>query len=200
WDKLFALYDRLLEEEKNVPSRVELLRRRAVLVEERRGPEAAFPEFAKAFLEAGRHEELRADLERIAEKSGLWRDLLAVYLKSLDRTEGDANSNDILQRAAEIAEENLGLKAVAEKCYRQLLDFDGASAVALGALERIYSEGGDDAALLDILERRASHAREAKVLLDLFRRAGDLAEHRLARPAVAIEKYEALLDLSPDDA
>src|SRR5438874_1943537 len=78
WAKLFSRYERLLNEEKDVATRVDLLRRRAVLVEERRGPEAAFPEFAKAFLEAGRHDEVRGDLERIGEKAGLWRDLLAV--------------------------------------------------------------------------------------------------------------------------
>jgi tetratricopeptide (TPR) repeat protein len=199
WDDLFDLYDRLLQDEKDPGTRVDLLGRRAALIEERRGPEAAFPEFAKAFLEAGRHEAIQGELERIAARSGLWRDLLTVYLRSLDRTQGDAVSNQILLRAAEIAEENLGLKAVAERCYRQLLDFEPGHGGALGALERIYTESGDDAALLGILERRATRTQDSAALAELLRRSGEIAEHRLSRPVVSIDKYEALLVLDPDD-
>lgn len=237
WDKLFKLFERLLDADvMEDDARADLLHRKAALVEERRGPEAAFPEFAKAFLESQR-DACRVELERIASRAGLWRDLLQVYLRSLEGSKGDASGNAILQRAAEIAEENLGLKAVAEKCYRQLLDFDTGNADALTALERLYVESGDDASLLGILELRITLAQErlaeenlagekpaekgdagaagklaeagtegdeglggaAAALRTLYARAGDIAEHRLGRIPVAIEKYEALLRVAPGD-
>lgn len=200
WDRLFKLYDRLLKEDLGADARASWLLRRAGLVEERRGPQAAFPEFAKAFLDGGRPDSVRERMEAIASRAGLWRDLLQVYLRSLEGSKGDATGNAILRRAAEIAEEHLGLKQVAEKCWRQLLDFDLGNEDALAALERIHIEAGDDAALLGILEMRIDLTLEPDVLRTLYARAGDLAEHKLNRVPAAIEKYEALLKVSEGDA
>jgi tetratricopeptide (TPR) repeat protein len=134
-------------------------------------------------------------VERLAESTGKWVEVTALYQKIVDQIPDGDIQQDVRLRVGELAKKKLGDSALAIAEYKKALDARADDRRAMIALEELYAEANDSPSLLEILKLRVEHAEndgEKKTLL--FRQA-ELQKGPLGDAAGAIATYEAILDV-----
>jgi tetratricopeptide (TPR) repeat protein len=97
----------------------------------------------------------------------------------------------------EIAEVQLELRdrVGAALTYSEVLDRQPANAVALDALERLFTEEEEWARLVEVIEHRIGVTTEARAKAALWRQFGELQRDKLDEPTRAIASFQSVLDL-----
>ena len=97
----------------------------------------------------------------------------------------------------EIAEVQLELRdrVGAALTYSEVLDRQPANAVALDALERLFTEEEEWARLVEVIEHRIGVTTEARAKAALWRQFGELQRDKLSEPHRAIASFQSVLDL-----
>lgn len=191
--------------------RVELLHRIAELYEIALDDTAhAFESFSRALAEEPGNATTQAELERLAATAGSFEALASVYearVASFCEGRGEERPSDdevpiatqLLTKAAQVREENLGDIESAIAHHQRVLRFDPTHLGAANALERLFQQTERyellsellliKAAMLDIPDEQKEH---------LFRAAA-LEEELLERPLRAIDVYAKILDVDSED-
>jgi tetratricopeptide (TPR) repeat protein len=127
-----------------------------------------------------------------------WEELAQVLLTRADRAATPAAARDIRAEAADIFDTRLNDASRARDLYELIFEQDPGHAKASEALSRIYQRISDHAGYAKILERRADALRgEAKV--EAICKLADLYEDQLNDHAEATRRYEAALELDPQN-
>lgn len=145
------------------------------------------------------NEEAHAALLRLFEAGGHWRKLLALREAELDRALDEAARERTRFAIAQLQEQRLGELDQAIASYEAILTLRHDAREALEALARLYQRQERPKELAQTLEKRLELAVDGPERAPLLAHLGELAMGPLADPALAVERYRALLEVAPED-
>ena len=199
YEKLAPLYEQRLQHIDDTYLRAETLSKLARIQEEKLGQSpTALMTYGRAFREVPSQEDVRAELERLAQQHEAYDELIAIYEDTLD-----AGVSDPLVRGALHA--RLGELFVNERDevkpaithLESVLEIDEYNMDALELLDSLYQLEQRWTDLADILERRISLASPEHVAQARFR-LGHLREREFNQPLDAFDLYRQVILEQPD--
>ncbi|HZU84496.1 MAG TPA: protein kinase, partial [Polyangiaceae bacterium] len=137
-------------------------------------------------------------LAGIYRKAQQWPELAGVLVARAGACGASPRARDLRAEAAEVFEEKLEDDARARELYAQVLAEDPAHAKAVDGMARVADRAGDFRALVAVLERRAD-SRRGRERADVLLRVADIYEERLEELPEATRRYEAVLEIDPQD-
>jgi golgin subfamily B member 1 len=193
-----------LEGAENDTDRRELLRRIAVLRDERlRDDAGAFETLARLVPLDPTDAAARERMTEIGRRLSAHDRLADVLAQTAAATDNPALRSEISMQVGQIYESLLGDHGKAEAIYRLALGIDPKDpALALPparALERLYEVSGNHVALADILQIEVALEENVDLRRDLLARLGDLCEAVLDDPRRAIEAWRHRIEDEPSD-
>jgi tetratricopeptide (TPR) repeat protein len=187
------------------PEAAALMARIAGITEERlHQPEDALRDFRQALRLDPADVRNREHVERLATELGRFEDLAAAWEEAFLAADEDnlALRGELLRRAAELYDQQLGDPDRARDAWKRLLDLDPTSldtarpaAVALARLYELGEQWGD---LIDVLRRQAEWADPAERKEILFR-VGMIQQDLLSDSGAAIATYREILEADPEE-
>lgn len=178
------------------PATAQLAQRTGELFESQGNTDLALQFYRRAYAFAPEEQQYAFDaIDRLLSQANRAAERVSLYRDSLQyRTEVEARAAT-LHAIAKIEEDALGQFDAAIATYQSILEDDEADAIALDALERLYTRLERFRDLADLERRRATLSAlpedEAKWRLAL----GRVLKDKLSEPASAIDEFEAVLGL-----
>ncbi len=147
-------------------------------------------------LDEGQVEALRA-LARLHEGRREWDDLIRV-LETLAPLEPGEEVQTRL-RIAEVLEREVGDEERAIEAYEAVLSLEPTQATALEHLQTLYGKHNNWKGLAQVFERLLDYSSETPDRILFCERLGLLYEKALGDKAAALEYYQRILDMTPED-
>ncbi|MFH1130436.1 MAG: tetratricopeptide repeat protein, partial [Pseudomonadota bacterium] len=138
-------------------------------------------------------------LGELYRKTGNWTALVQILGRSVEVEDDPEKKVEHLLSMAELSDLHLSDQTRAINTYRRVLDLDGNNTKALVSLERMYRSDQRWEQLVEILEKKVVAAEEAETIIDLYGQIGELYEEKLGNLEKAIENYEEVLSIDPQD-
>ncbi len=194
--KVLAIQARQTEEPE---VKLERYRELARLYEERlRDPNAAMSALLEAYEEFPLEAWLREELERLAEATGRWQELVEAYEGSLEKFADPLDSIPVRRVVALALERQLGEMERAIEANQAILAIAPDDIEALQALERLYGLSGQWEALLKVYEQELGVVGDETERRRIYLAMAKLCEEELEDPSKAREYYAAALELGED--
>ncbi len=181
-----------------------LLREVAGLYESRINDKAkAFDRYLAAFKLAPADAQSQADMERVAQVTSRWDDVIAAYSSAVltadeERDVPTANALRLRLGRVYVEEAKRVDDALAE--YRAVYESDPDNQVALGALESLYRQTQRWRDLLDVYEKKRELANQPEERKRILYEIAKLYEVQIGDPKAAIETFQAVLEDDPADS
>lgn len=197
--KLVEVLEVIVAHTEDPPARVELLHRVTALQEQRLDdPRAAFAALARALRDDAGNELTLGHLERLADLTGQWSELAALYSQEADKSLDVPRQVDLLTRLARVYEQELTDVDRAIATHRRILEVEFDNKPAVLALDRLYTGTSRWKELAEILRREIQLAEADDEVVALQFRLGQTLEQPLDDKRAAIEVYREILTGSPD--
>jgi tetratricopeptide (TPR) repeat protein len=184
--------------------RLELLREVAGLYETRiNDKNSAFERFLSAFEIAPGDEQSQLDVERAAQLTGRWDDLINAYraaIASAERESDSTTANALRLRLGRVLVEEVQRIDDALVEYGAVCESEPDNAVALEALEQLYRQTERWRDLLDVYEKKRQLADDPEQRKQILYEIARLYETQINAPSSAVETYQAVLEDDPSDA
>lgn len=180
--------------------KVELWHRAAATSRDRLGDSAEAERVYRLILDAdaGDYRALQA-VDALLVSQQRWEDLEPVLAAEADAAEFDDERLTLLMRLAELYRDRLDRSDDAVTAYRRVLDINDMHRPALEALEVTYRAGGQHKALYDVLQQLADTAPSDAARVGRLGDMAEIVETHLGEPEKAVELWEEVLALSPDN-
>jgi tetratricopeptide (TPR) repeat protein len=193
WEKLIRALEILAAAAEDVAGRVRLLRKVAHTAAENLNDIArAFDAEARALKDDPANLETRGELEQLAEKSGAWDKLDAIFAEIAGALQDAELARGYWMRLAAIAE-RLGKVDDAAQNYLRVLAIDPADQEALAAMDALYRRTERWSDLIGVFRRRIELAAEEPEREALYAAMAEVYETRLGQPEQAIAAYREVL-------
>lgn len=147
-------------------------------------------------LDEGQVEALRA-LARLHEGRREWDDLIRVLETLAPLDPGDEVRTRL--RIAEVLEREVGDADRAIAAYEAVLSLEPTQSTALERLQTLYGAQNNWKGLAQVFERLLDYASETPDRILFCERLGLLYEKALGDKAAALEYYQRILDMTPED-
>ena len=141
--------------------------------------------------------EALAAMDALYRGTGHWEELVSVFRRRIDLAQDGAESESLYAQMAQVYEEKLGKPAEAIAAYREVLALDSASAVALTALDGLFTRQSAWPELAENLETQLNLAADDTTQLSLMLRLAALREAQMNDVEAAIEGYRQVLEREP---
>lgn len=141
--------------------------------------------------------EALAAMDALYRGTGHWEDLVGVFRRRIDLAQGGDERESLYAQMAAVYEEKLGKPQEAIAAYREVLALDPASAVALAALDGLFTRQSMWAELAENLDTQLNLASDDTTQLSLMLRLASLRETRMNDVEAAIEGYRQVLEREP---
>jgi tetratricopeptide (TPR) repeat protein len=165
-----------------------------------KNPELAFTTLAQVYKDAPGVEEVRFELEELAEELLMFDDLVAVLEAGLENIPDSELSMAVERKIAETLEQKINDRERASAAWQRVLSHLPMDPQALESMDRLNLALGRWAALTDVLEKRVELAEgQDDAMHELLIRAGAIWDERLSEKAEAIEYYRRARALKPRD-
>ncbi len=167
-----------------------------------RSPGEALSEFADAFARVSSDDTLLRELEEHAVDAGLEAGYADALERAAARAETNLRRDQLLLRAAAVAENSLDQPERAQKLYRGVLGQDEHKAIALQAgcaLDALLEKQGDAKSRLAVLKRLAELESSVEARRDLYATKAKVALS-LDDQDSALDAFKARLAEEPRDA
>src|SRR5262249_28610839 len=139
-------------------------------------------------------------LERLYSGGASWRDQIGILKRRVELSRQPKERREIYWHIAEIQERELGAAAEAIESYTAILDELPEDVPALRAIGRLYEQAGRFQDLREILIRELALTEPRDGKLELVHRLAQLAEEKLARLDIALDRGREVLTIDPNDA
>ncbi|HRC58487.1 MAG TPA: tetratricopeptide repeat protein, partial [Kofleriaceae bacterium] len=180
--------------------RQERMKRLAEYNEEKlRDKGAAFSWWLMAHGEDHSAEWIRTEVERLAQETGAWNQVVDAYTESLPKFAHKADALPLMLVLARVVETEQGEVDRALEINREILEIDEGNEQALAALERLYVGKGRFADLLDVYRRKLDLVSDGDERVRIHARIGQLYEDELRDDKQAIGAYLSILDAVGDE-
>jgi len=145
------------------------------------------------------HLDAATALERLYGASERYDELAKIYLVKAKMLQSPDEQKDYLFRGAAIYEEILERPTDAVAVYQQILDVDGEELRAMDKLIELYLKLGQWEPLLLVYSRKADIVSDPDEKKTLLVEVGAVYERELGDSAKAIDTYQRILEIDPDD-
>ncbi|MEC7523122.1 MAG: tetratricopeptide repeat protein [Myxococcota bacterium] len=201
WRKRIAIYEAQVEAVDDPYDKVRLLSQIAELHETRsQDMQLAFHAWARAMAVEPPNQEVRDQVDRLANELGTWDAHVAAYEQALTQSTDPSVQSALLGRIARVHDEKRGDPRSAIETYERLLEVDLDDPSPLDSLEALHTMVGDWRGLVDVLQRKTQRAYDPAERGELLRRAGSVLEELLQDRSGAVEAYrQALVEDEMDD-
>jgi tetratricopeptide (TPR) repeat protein len=183
--------------------RLELLREVAGLYEGRiNDKNSAFDRFLSAFEISPADEQSQTDVERAAQLTGRWEDLISAYRAGVEKAVDDGDqllSSALRLRLGRVLVDEVQRIDDALLEYRAVYEAEPDNAMALEALEQLYRQTEGWAELLEVYDKKRELAVDAVDRKPILYGIAQLQVEQLSQPEAAIETYRAVLEEDPAD-
>ncbi len=201
--ELAAILRRRLAVEASTADVVALHFRLGALFEEAlEEPEQAIESYQAILQEESRNSRALEALERVYFKREQWGDLYKIYEQMVDIAVGDEQMAECYARMAKIAGDALDQQDKAIELWGRVTDLRGEDPTALDALADLYERSEMWRELVDVLDRHArivSTDGNAEAEIAVRKRMGRIWGDQLARERNALEAWQRVLELDPND-
>ncbi|RYG85923.1 hypothetical protein EON77_04685, partial [bacterium] len=181
--------------------RVQILRERAKLLEERAGDrDGAFGALEEAFVLDPASGEVREELEALAAKDTRWDELAVAYeagLAALDDGD-DMGRRELLLALATLHDERRDDPRAALHAYGRLVTGEEADPDLLAKVDELATLLSDWNISVKVLQKKADAAFADDERASFLRQIGELRRDMLEDPAGAVEAYEKALEIEPE--
>lgn len=198
WEPLIEMYLNRLEVTDEVTDKSDLLRRIAKVFEQHlEDANQAFDALVNAFSEDFSDDETSAYLERMAQATGRWGELINTANTWLQEQEEPRNKIMLCLRLGKWYGEDLGHPEYAQPYYAQVMQLDPNNVKVIRQMANIYRIGANWQKMGETLTRAldiavANDDRRA-ILYDL----GDLLEKQMGQPEQGVSFYKRSLEVDP---
>ncbi len=159
----------------------------------------AFESYARAFREDAGDPKARGELERLGAAVGAADALAGVYEEVAGSADEPDLAIDLLLRAAEIREDDLGDIERSVEHYETVLALDPEHQQSADALERLFQRAERYEELAGIYRRKAKMLPSPADQREQLIKAAAIYEDILERPADAIAVHQQVLEVDPGD-
>ena len=161
-------------------------------------PDLAVLGYQQILTTDARNEEAYEGLTEVHRKAQQWRELVTTLAEYADIAGNSPRARDLRVEAAEIYSVHLNDTARASEMYTRVLAEDPGHAKASAGMARIAEGAGDYQTVAQLLEHRVEMAR-GRERTDLLLKIAELYEERLGNLGEAERRFEAVLEIAPDD-
>jgi len=198
WSKLVEVYERLADATDIPAERLErLVAIRSTYEERLNDAPRAFNAGARAYQAAPEDDDVLSALERLAVPADAVDELVALLEDRADAAEGEARYR-VRHRVARFCDQ-IDDKPQALAAWRNILEERAGDLAALEAVVRLSSDLGDEEAMVVALEALADVQAEPEAKAEHLLAAARILEGRPDGRDKAIEAYEQVRTLAPDD-
>ena len=219
WAALMRTLSVLLKAAEDVDGKLEMIDQlREVASDKLASPQLTFGWSARAYELRPTDDNLRARLEKAAIDSDNWDELTRIFerriageqLNTDSETSGEvavlavkrAERDEqlvLLGKLAAIARDHLSKPDDAQRYFRRIIDIDPTNEGAMSALENIYTSTRRWDDLSEVYRRRLDVAPNDAARLSTLRGLARLQEEHLRDLDAAVETYDRILELVPED-
>jgi tetratricopeptide (TPR) repeat protein len=198
WESLIELYLNRLETREEVQERSDLLRRIAKIFEENLADNnQAFDALVNAFSEDYKDDETAKYLERIAQATNRWGELLSTANAWLTETTDPDEKIALCLRLGKWYGQDLGHPEWAQPYYQQIMQLDPNNVQVLRQIAAIHRVGGNWQKVGETLQRArtvaVSNDDRKAILVDM----GELLERNMGQLEAGLSHYRQALDVDP---
>jgi tetratricopeptide (TPR) repeat protein len=183
--------------------RLELLREVAALYETRMNDKPkAFERYLGAFELAPGDEQSQADVERVAQLTSRWDEVVRAYREAVVRADAHADAytaNGLRLRLGRVLVDEVGRVDEALTEYRSVYESEPDNETALAALEGLYRRTERWRDLLDVYEKKRDLSTDPEERRRILFEIARLYEQQLSDPRNAIDTYSSVLEDAPSD-
>jgi tetratricopeptide (TPR) repeat protein len=148
----------------------------------------------------GTNAEAASALERLYQATERYEELAGVYLVKARLVESPEERKDYFFRAGAIFEQVLERPSQAVDVFKQALDMDSEDVSALDKLIALYLKLESWEKLLAVYSQKADLVADPQERMALLGEVGAVYERELKESGKAIETYQRMLELDPDDS
>ena len=199
FERLIFTQEKLLDQTEDPAARRTLILDIARLCEDELAePRLAFEWYKRAYNESTDTESLQL-VDRVAEKHGLFEDLIQIYEGARARATEAIEQLAAALKISLICEEKLDDPGRAFAILRDTLHADPAGRELLPNLERLTERTKDWAGLLDVYARVARARPETAERVELLRLRAGVRERHMDDPTGAMDEYLRSFALQPEN-
>jgi tetratricopeptide (TPR) repeat protein len=200
WPDLVSLYDSVIDGLTDDDLRVQLLTKLAKVYEIEIGNDAsAVATYERILKVAPEHVDSATAIQLVHERNSHYPALVAILKRKSEIILDLPERKDLLYKAAHLQEDVLEDLDAAIATYRTVLDLDDIDMPAMNALERLYIRLERWEQLKDVYAKKAELAEQPDDKKQMLHVLGQVYDHELGDVAKAIETYQAILDIDPDE-
>lgn len=198
--KLTRALEIQLDQTEDPALRQERIKRLAEYSEDKlRDKAAAFGWWLKAHAEDHSAAWIREQVERLAQETGSFAELVAAYEASYDKFSDPRDALSLMSVVARLLEQELGEIDRALETCQKIVALDDSNEEALNALERLFVGRERYDELLDIYKRKLDLTIDPDARLEIQFKMGQLYEDEVKDDAKAVTIYTEILDQVGDD-
>ena len=199
WRAHAQLVDRYLPNLVTEEEKIRALRDLGQVREQKLGQkDGAFLALCRALQLDPSDDALREDVERLAEETGSYEELAAVYEQVADELPRGPLATRLYLVLARVQDKNLDDAAAAEAALRKILEFDPTNASALDALAGTFARRGRDREYVVALEQKLEAAPSIESRKQILREISRTYVERLKDVDEGANALMRALDLEPD--
>ena len=161
--------------------------------------EGAFLLYQRALEDAPTDEEALDGVERVAREAGLFAELRAVWVVSVEAFEEPLEQMALLRSLAFLDKDELDRPEDAVDWFQRIRAIDEDAEEALQALVGLYEALARWEELADALEKLAGLTTDFREQTSIFLRLGDCLKEKLDQPEKAVEAYREVLEMDPTE-
>ncbi len=201
WTRLAAMEELLLAAELDEGGQIESISRIIQIYRDKiNSPAMAFSWAGRAYLVGPTQVHLREQLEESAERADAWDELTGIFEERIAAPDvSDEEQLLLLDKLATIARDRLFKPDDAQRYFRRVIEIDPSSALAMGALEQIYTTTRRWDDLAGVYTKRLDVTTDPDQRLETLRSLARLQESQLGDLDSATRSFEAILEIAPDD-
>jgi len=199
WRSHAQLVDRYLPNLVTEEEKIRALRDLGQVREQKLGQkDGAFLALCRALQLDPSDDALREDVERLAEETGSYEELAAVYEQVADELPRGPLATRLYLVLARVQDKNLDDAAAAEAALRKILEFDPTNALALDALASTFARRGRDREYVVALEQKLEAAPSIEARKQILREISRTYVERLHDVDEGAAALMRALELEPD--
>lgn len=136
-------------------------------------------------------------LQRSAERSGLYQELIAALELEAARTSDRSRKLALHHRAGEVAEVELGNEALAIQLFQKVVELDKSYSPVYASLGRLFYKAGRWDELIETYKSELRLVSRGPGLAALLYKMGQLYEDQLGRDEEAVQSYRRAVEADP---
>ncbi|HEY0880727.1 MAG TPA: tetratricopeptide repeat protein, partial [Archangium sp.] len=199
WRSYAQAMDRFLPHLSTDEEKVQTLRELARVQEQKLGAKSvAFLQYCRALQLIPHDDELREQVERLADETGSYEELAAVYEEVADAVPRGPLAERLYLTLARVQDTKLDEPAAAEASLRRILEFDPTNETALERLGSMFARRGQNKEYVVSLEQKLEAAGDIERRKEILREISRVYDEQMNDPGEAEHALVRALELEPD--